>query len=538
MRKNFLKKNLLTAVLLLTSSSVVVSCQGLIDAVIGTEDKPITSSQQTENPTSTVVKTESGASTSAKTPSEITAILEQVKSDIEAKGATGYELVITSKIETTESDNKVTLPTFSNGTKLSLKFEDGTISNAPLIITTQNAGTESKEATSELVLTVPSNSDKPLDMEIILPETSVKLVGSNVYGKVVALTATSTLTIEKGTIIKEFQALGGFVIMEEGSEIETYVYAPMIGDEPLIISENGVLPQKVKNTSDVLVSTIQNKDGSIPSFMNLRVVKGNADYAEIHFLLDDLTSKSLSKLGKLVISDGATAFVKGVEGQVVKPELDLLEGEGTAKLYYWASLSLSEVKQMKNVSVSKIPSNDFETNIGLLPVEVDNCSFSSNGYVIRYDTPFASTTSSTAFIKNCKFEMIRMKYDYAEIYFPAQTESITSFTLTFDNCEFNKDFTLYPKQNRYIDTEDGEQEATFHDYVARIVLKDCKYNGYEITKDNVNKDQIKDFFKGRQTALYKEGRTFYYNINGTDYTIETITDEYGGFEYNVLHEKN
>lgn len=134
--------------------------------------------------------------------------------------------------------------------------------------------------------------------------------------------------------------------------------------------------------------------------------------------------------------------------------------------------------------------------------------------------------------------MIRKKYDYADITIPAQTESITSFTLTFENCEFSKDFTLYPKQNRYIDTEDGEQEATFHDYVARIVLKDCKYNGHEITKNNVNTDQIKEFFRGWKDSLYKEGRIFYYNINGTDYTIETITDENGFFAYNILHEKN
>jgi hypothetical protein len=526
-----MKKNLLTAVLLLTTSSVVVSCQGLIDAIIGTEDKPTTSSQQTETPSSAVIKTESGASTTANTPSEITAILDQVKSDIESKGAVGYELVITNKLETTESDNKVTLPAFSNGTKLSLKFEDGAISNSPLIITTQNAGTESKEATSELILSVPSDTSKPLDLEITLPETSVTLTGSNVYGKVVALTANSTLTIGKGIVIREFQALGGLVIMEKGSTIETYVYAPMNGDEPLIISENGVLPKKIKNASDVLVSSIQNKDGSIPSFENLRVVKGIADYAEIHFPYE-----ASAKLGKLIISDGATAFVKDVEGPFVKPELDLLEGEGTAKLYYWSSLSLSEVKQMKNVSVSKIPSDDFETSIGLLPVEVDNCSFSSEGYIIRYDTPLASTTSSTALIKNSKFEMIYKKYDSAEIYIPAQTESITSFTLTFENCEFNKDFTLYPRQVTRIHTADGDILATFHDYVARIVLKNCKYNGYEITKDNINSDQIKEFFKGSPHHLYKEGRTFYYNINGTDYTIEAI-DDGNGNEYHVLQEK-
>lgn len=532
MRKNYFKKNLLTVVMLLTASFVLVSCQGLLDAVIGTSDSPTaTSSPQTNSPTSAVVKTESGASITANTPSEITAILDQLKSDIEAKGATGYELAITNKVESTGSDNKVTLPTFSNGTKLTMKLENGVVTTAPLIVTTQNAGTESKEATTEFIMSLPDNSNNSLDLEIKLPETSVTLLGANVYEKLVALTASSTLNIGKGIVIKEFQALGGMVILEEDSKIETYIYSPNIGDEPLIVGEKGVLPKKIKNASDVLVSSIQNKDGSIPSFENLRVVKGIADYAEIHFPYE-----ASAKLGKLIISDGATAFVKDVEGQFVKPELDLLEGEGTAKLYYWASLSFSKVKQMKNVSVSKIPSDNFETSIGLLPVEVDNCSFSSEGYVIRYDTPFASTTSSTALIKNCKFEMILKKYDSAEIYIPAQTESITSFTLTFENCEFNKDFTLYPRQVTRIHTADGDILATFHDYVARIVLKNCKYNGYEITKDNINSDQIKEFFKGSPHHLYKEGRTFYYNINGTDYTIEAI-DDGNGNEYHVLQEK-
>lgn len=170
MRKNYFKKNLLTVVMLLTASFVLVSCQGLLDAVIGTSDSPTaTSSPQTNSPTSAVVKTESGASITANTPSEITAILDQLKSDIEAKGATGYELAITNKVESTGSDNKVTLPTFSNGTKLTMKLENGVVTTAPLIVTTQNAGTESKEATTEFIMSLPDNSNNSLDLEIKLP---------------------------------------------------------------------------------------------------------------------------------------------------------------------------------------------------------------------------------------------------------------------------------------------------------------------------------------------------------------------------------
>ena len=499
MRKNYLKKNLLIVVMVLTASSAMVSCQGFLDAVIGTSDNPTVTSTQTNSSTYSVVKTETGASITANTPSEITVILDQLKSDIEAKGSTGYELVITNKIGAIESDNKVTLPTLSRGAKLTLKLEDGVVANVPLIITTQNAGTESKEATAELVISIPDNSNNPLNLEIALPETSVTLLGANVYEKVVALTANSTLIIGKGIVIREFQALGGLVIMEEGSEIETYVYAPMIGDEPLIISENGVLPRKVKNSSDVLVSTIQNKDGSIPSFMNLRVVKGNADYAEINFLESDPLDNNVlpSKLGKLIVSDGACAFANNANGgSGFRPDIDFIEGEGNAKLYYSHYFNLTKVKQISNISVSKLPSEYFETSL-YISNSVDNCSFSSEGFGI------ISANNSTLNISNSKFEMIHKKYNYAEIPLPAQTESITSFTLTFDNCEFNKDFTLYPRQVTMIHTEDGERTATFHDYVARIVLKNCKYNGYEITKDNINSDQIKEFFKGSPHHLYK-----------------------------------
>ena len=114
MRKNYLKKNLLTVVMVLTASSAMVSCQGFLDAVIGTSDNPTVTSTQTNSSTYSVVKTETGASITANTPSEITVILDQLKSDIEAKGSTGYELVITNKIEAIESDNKDTLPTLLN----------------------------------------------------------------------------------------------------------------------------------------------------------------------------------------------------------------------------------------------------------------------------------------------------------------------------------------------------------------------------------------------------------------------------------------
>ena len=42
MRKNNLVKNLLAAMTLLFASSTMISCQGLVDAVIGSEDNPVT----------------------------------------------------------------------------------------------------------------------------------------------------------------------------------------------------------------------------------------------------------------------------------------------------------------------------------------------------------------------------------------------------------------------------------------------------------------------------------------------------------------
>ena len=88
MRKNYFVKNLLAASMLLVVSMGMVSCQGLLDAIVGSQDNPSSQpSQPSTQPTETVVTpTAQGAKVEASSPEAVSKALATLVDDIKAKG--------------------------------------------------------------------------------------------------------------------------------------------------------------------------------------------------------------------------------------------------------------------------------------------------------------------------------------------------------------------------------------------------------------------------------------------------------------------
>ena len=88
MRKNYFMKNVLVAVMLLAGTSTMISCSGLIDAIVGDVDSP-SSTTPAAQPETTVGKVElnsTGATVTAGSAAEASSLLATLVDDIKTKG--------------------------------------------------------------------------------------------------------------------------------------------------------------------------------------------------------------------------------------------------------------------------------------------------------------------------------------------------------------------------------------------------------------------------------------------------------------------
>ena len=195
MRKNNLVKNLLAAMTLLIASSTMISCQGLVDAVIGSEDNPVT-------PVVTPIVENTGA-----TAEEVTALLEEALSvkAVQEAIASGDPIKITvaGGSSTTASNSVIEIPmTTSTGNKVAIEltFTDAitTSTSNPLeFVANEGADAASGESENELVITMPDATGLVVNIE--LPNTTVTLAstGKTVYKTLTAKTAQETLIVDE-----------------------------------------------------------------------------------------------------------------------------------------------------------------------------------------------------------------------------------------------------------------------------------------------------------------------------------------------------
>ena len=486
MRKNYFVKNLLAASMLLVVSMGMVSCQGLLDAIVGSQDNPSSQpSQPSTQPTETVVTpTAQGAKVEASSPEAVSKALATLVDDIKAKGVgegKEYKVEVSGvSSESTASENTIVVPKVENS-NINLVFTEAVAtSSAPLVVkASETTSTESKAAVNELTITVPNAES--LDLKVDMPETTVTLKssGSNsVIKSIVAKTALNTLIIESGVTVEELEVQGGRVIVKSGGKIETYVYpaGKKNSDGKAFISvcydENlasyaGVLPPKLEVDGTVCYEISTDEEGEKPYLAKyLKVVKGSEDEAEVNFL-----NQHGHFLEKMTVGDGANVVTRGIRAKEI-------EGEGTAKItficieswhnpksgywheptpdnmdeFYWqfGTNGLKGVEKISNIIFAK-PKKEWDgeyfTFLKQISATLENCTFQYDcvffgndfGYELGKGTEY--TLSNDKVIKNCKFETRSIPYpNIAQgviMYVPGQNVGDT-FTMTFENCEFNE----------------------------------------------------------------------------------------------------
>lgn len=123
--------------------------------------------------------------------------------------------------------------------------------------------------------------------------------------------------------LNSIQILNGVSMVKDGASVNTYVWAPTTKDRVL----NNGEPEWVPVTLTIEGSTIDTympnvryeKDGTVYIFKDMKIVKGQADYARIVVVDEKRT------LNKLTVAEGATVLLNN------NPYIKEIVGEGNAK---------------------------------------------------------------------------------------------------------------------------------------------------------------------------------------------------------------
>lgn len=428
MKKNYFKKLVTSAMMLLTLTVGFTSCEGLFDDVIGEQDRP---SEKT--PEATYTATDNGASFNINTLADVTNFMNQVKNHINAKTVSGgaYTIDITAynTLATSSSDNTITLPALSAGYNLVINMKSAINTNAAPL-TVKQEGTATTSYKNKIEVTFLNNN---VDLVLNLPGTTTTLNNAN-----------------------SLQMKNGLAIVKDGGAIKTYVYGAekntdLIYYSHWIISGKdyyGVLAKEREIASDDGSKTYWRSEiyteKDIPYFFDdVKIVKGDADYSRMN------CGDSNHPIKKLTIAADAYAVVN------YYPCINTIvgEGDGTAKLgfddWWWSDTAaktcandgnLYQVKNISNLTISE-----------WLPSDIDGTIVNSYLYSVPAtenvtfkiaQVNFRNPEAASATVKNCKFES-PTKGKRVTITGPYQTSEITSFKFTFESCEFAKECVLY-----------------------------------------------------------------------------------------------
>lgn len=364
--------------------------------------------------------TENGASFGISSLADITKFLEEIKTEISEKAGSEFVIDIAADgdLATSDSENTIEIPDLSDyNITLNLKSKLNT-SAAPL--TVKQAG----EATSTYKNKINLNlANDDVDLVLDVPGTTAMLNKLN-----------------------SLQILNGMSIVKNGGEIKTWVWAPVSNDYWLNDGDSEWVKVTNADGEEVFLPNVQPEGGNGNTsykFKNLKIVKGKADYANVSLGWD------IYGIDKLTIAEGVTVILN------YYPYVKEIVGEGAGAIVkssdiWWSNeekkeaatdISLWEVEKISNVTIEPFLEDSFKdatlvsSSIYGAPADIENST-------IKFGrVEFRDPQSASATVNKCKFEGTgNDKYVYIVV--PYQTEEISSFKFSFNECEFSKDCTF------------------------------------------------------------------------------------------------
>lgn len=454
MKKNYFKFLLISAMMLMTGVSFT-SCGDQ-------SDNPVDDPTEVEDPV--IKETKKGAKITINNLSDIPGFLGQLSALVAEKNGGKFVLDVASyaPIEVTEGDNVLVIPNVA-GSNLVINFNSELISDGTALTMKLD-----DKASSRAML---DDNDTVYDKKVAL---NLKNTDTDLILDVPGVTVTVSS-------LNSIQVLNGLSIVKKGASINTYVYAPKRNDVFLV---NGGTESVGVYWTDDETGEPDGRYGSFPVvrsaedtewqyfFKNIKVVKGEADYAGINIWEED------RKLDKLTIAEGATVVLRN---SLIKE----IAGEGSGATVmgdntWWINyeektfdtqLGLFPVEKASNITFEPLIEGDYKqgkllySTIFDVPAEIENCTFKYSRVIFR------NPQSTSGTVKGCKF-MGTDTEKSIEITVPYQTEEITGFKFSFDKCEFPKDCMFHNSINTSKPILDEKGNPVFKDIYRWWVFTD------------------------------------------------------------------
>ena len=475
MQKNYFMKNLLAASMLLAGTSTMISCQGLVDAIVGDAGQPAATTPTT-TPTTPEIKnvtlTTQGAQVNASSAAEVNTALAALAKDISEKGVgegKEYTLEITSDVFNAGDVENINVPQVEGAT---INVVIKTPFTKP---TTLVFGKTTAAATRGVAMTRDdSEGEPPADMMYItLPETVNEVYPTFEFqreGSTIEMQSTNNNSIIN---VKDVSSGSGIVSIKEGVLINSYKWTP--GPSQYLSC--------FKNFIN-LYST-EPEETFINGIMMLGMHPSGVYVNELEILPSDAVANLVfgaNRFKKMIIADGVTVTSKrqGVVGDI-GPQAEVIESKGTSTVLTDAASTTISYTTAKGINFSTT-ATDAATRLNCSAGTLENCSTNYKQVVVNA---------------------------------PAQTAGQKSYDMTtFDGCEFGAG-TLFGVYVQDFEVVDGQKvPLTFDNYEVTFTFKNCMIGDEALTASNL--DISSDI---NPIPFLNDNITVYCVIGGTKYKV-------------------
>ena len=476
MQKNNLMKNFMAATMLLSLTMGMISCQGLVDAIVGDAGQPAATTPTTTPTTpetkpeiKNVTLTTQGAQVNASSAAEVNTALAALAKDISEKGVgegKEYTLEVTSDVFNAGDVENINVPEIEGATinvviknpftkPTTLVFGKNTPSATRGDVETE----ETRVAFDEMFVTLPETEGENYPtIEFQRPNTKVVMKSAN---------GNSAINVKDVNETSNF----GYLEIGKGIIIDTYKWTPR-SDEDFIRFAS---MQLFGNGNWIEQSQDAQEEGKM-------IVKN------IEILPTEYTANldnGANSYGKITVADGVKVRAIRNKGVTFKdngaPKAEVIESYGTSTVVTGEASTAINYKTAKGI-VFSTTSTDAATRLNCSAGTLENCSTNYKQVVVNA---------------------------------PAQTADQKSYDMTtFDGCEFGAG-TLFGVYVQDFEVVDGQKvPLTFDNYEVTFTFKNCMIGDEALTASNlVISSDINPI------PFLNDNITVYCVIDGTKYKV-------------------
>lgn len=456
----------------------MISCQGLVDAIVGDAGQPAATTPTTTPTTpetkpeiKNVTLTTQGAQVNASTAAEVNTALAALAKDITEKGVgegKEYTLEVTSDVFNAGDVENINVPEIEGATinvviknpftkPTTLVFGKNTPSATRGDVETE----ETRVAFDEMFVTLPETEGENYPtIEFQRPNTKVVMKSAN---------GNSAINVKDVTEISNF----GFLEIGKGIIIDTYKWTPRSDEDfirfasmQLIGSGNWIeQSQDAQEEGKMIVKNIE----ILPTEYTANLDNGANSY------------------GKITVADGVKVRAIRNKGVTFKdngaPKADVIESVGTSTVITGESVTNLNYSKAKGINFSTT-STESPTKLTLIypgGTTLENCSTNYGQFIVKA---------------------------------PEQTSDRNSYETTFDGCDFAAGELFGITVNDW--DYENQKNYTFDNYSITINFKNCKIGDAALTASNL---VISPAIDNRVFLRHEATITVYCVIDGTKYKV-------------------